>query len=102
MCGRYSIYESMDHYLRELAPEQLVINGYDLCPIERYNVAPSTRVELIRPTQEGLSVDKVRWGWEPFWAKGGVFQGSCRVNRLTMLLFSQRFALDPGLTARCR
>ncbi|WP_031310127.1 hypothetical protein, partial [Pseudomonas syringae] len=32
----------------------------------------------------------------------GVFQGSCRVNRLTMLLFSQRFALDPGLTARCR
>ncbi|WP_229622354.1 hypothetical protein, partial [Pseudomonas syringae] len=26
----------------------------------------------------------------------GVFQGSCRVNRLTMLLFSQRFALDPG------
>ncbi|WP_237241064.1 DUF3304 domain-containing protein, partial [Pseudomonas syringae] len=25
----------------------------------------------------------------------GVFQGSCRVNRLTMLLFSQRFALDP-------
>ncbi|WP_019717036.1 hypothetical protein, partial [Pseudomonas syringae] len=29
---------------------------------------------------------------------GGVFQGSCRVNRLTMLLFSQRFALDPGLT----
>ncbi|MDU8081938.1 hypothetical protein RX812_28265, partial [Pseudomonas syringae pv. actinidiae] len=32
----------------------------------------------------------------------GVFQGSCRVNRLTMVLFSQRFALDPGLTARCR
>ncbi|KPY85307.1 SOS response-associated peptidase family protein [Pseudomonas syringae pv. tagetis] len=70
MCGRYSIYESMDHYLKELAPEQLVINGYDLRPIERYNVAPSTRVEIIRPTEEGLSVDKVRWGWEPFWAKG--------------------------------
>ncbi|MDU8358410.1 SOS response-associated peptidase family protein [Pseudomonas syringae group sp. J309-1] len=70
MCGRYSIYESMDHYLKELAPEQLLINGYDLRPIERYNVAPSTRVEIIRPTEEGLSVDKVRWGWEPFWAKG--------------------------------
>lgn len=27
MCGRYSIYESMDHYLKELAPKQLVING---------------------------------------------------------------------------
>ncbi|PBP76931.1 hypothetical protein CCL19_02905 [Pseudomonas syringae] len=70
MCGRYSIYESMDHYLKELAPEQLVINGYDLWPIERYNVAPSTRVEIIRPTEQGLSVDKVRWGWAPFWAKG--------------------------------
>ena len=60
----------MDHYLKELAPEQLVINGYDLWPIERYNVAPSTRVEIIRPTEQGLSVDKVRWGWAPFWAKG--------------------------------
>ncbi len=70
MCGRYSIYESMDHYVKELAPEQIVINGYDLLPIERYNVAPSTQVEIIRPTEEGLSVDKVRWGWEPFWAKG--------------------------------
>jgi putative SOS response-associated peptidase YedK len=70
MCGRYSIYESMDHYLRELAPEQLVINGYDLWPIERYNVAPSTTVEIILPTEEGLRLEKVRWGWEPFWAKG--------------------------------
>jgi putative SOS response-associated peptidase YedK len=71
MCGRYSIYESMDHYLKALAPQQLVINGYDLWPIERYNVAPSTRVEIIRPAAEDqLSVDKVRWGWAPFWAKG--------------------------------
>lgn len=70
MCGRYSIYEPIDHYLKELASEQLVINGYDLWPIERYNVAPTTRVEIIRPTDEGLSVDKVRWGWSPFWAKG--------------------------------
>lgn len=70
MCGRYSIYESMDHYLKELAPKQLVINGYDLWPIERYNVAPTTRVEIIRPREDGLSVDKVRWGWAPSWAKG--------------------------------
>ncbi|MDG6415878.1 hypothetical protein QCD78_25145, partial [Pseudomonas syringae pv. actinidiae] len=44
----------------------------------------------------GFIDDAMPDGW------GGVFQGSCRVNRLTMLLFSQRFALDPGLTARCR
>jgi putative SOS response-associated peptidase YedK len=70
MCGRYSIYESMDHYLKTLAPQQLVINGYDQWPIERYNVAPTTRVEIIRPAADQLSIDKVRWGWAPFWAKG--------------------------------
>jgi putative SOS response-associated peptidase YedK len=70
MCGRYSIYEPMNHYLKELGAEQLVINGYDLWPIERYNVAPTTRVEIIRNRDQGLSVDKVRWGWSPFWAKG--------------------------------
>jgi len=52
----------MDHYLKTLAPEQLVINGYDLRPIERYNVPPTSRVKIIRPTEGGLSVDKVRWG----------------------------------------
>ena len=70
MCGRYSIYEPMNHYLKELGSRQIVINGYDEWPIERYNVAPSTRVEIIRESEDGLRVDKVRWGWSPFWAKG--------------------------------
>ncbi|WP_349975163.1 SOS response-associated peptidase family protein [Pseudomonas sp. WHRI 8519] len=70
MCGRYSIYESMDHYLRQLSLDLVVINGYDHDPISRYNVAPSTRVEVIRQVDGGLSVDRVKWGWSPFWAKG--------------------------------
>ena len=70
MCGRYSIYESMDHYLRQLSLDLVVINGYDHEPISRYNVAPATRVEVIRQAEDGLSVEKVRWGWSPFWAKG--------------------------------
>lgn len=69
MCGRYSIYESMDHYLRQLSLDLVVINGYDHEPISRFNVAPSTRVEVIRRLGEGLSVDRVKWGWSPFWAK---------------------------------
>lgn len=48
MCGRYSMYESMDHYLRQLSLDLVVINGYDHASISRYNVAPSTRVEVIR------------------------------------------------------
>ncbi|HEN8798184.1 hypothetical protein HP546_01330 [Pseudomonas sp. CM25] len=70
MCGRYSIYESMDHYLRQLSLDLVVINGYDHEPINRYNVAPSTRVEVVRQLDDGLSVDRVKWGWSPFWAKG--------------------------------
>jgi len=70
MCGRYSIYESMDHYLKQLSLDLEVINGYDHERINRYNVAPSTRVELIRPVDGGVSVDRVKWGWAPFWAKG--------------------------------
>ena len=70
MCGRYSIYESMDHYLRQLSLELVVINGYDHEPINRYNVAPSTRVEIVRQDGEGLSVNRIKWGWSPFWAKG--------------------------------
>lgn len=70
MCGRYSIYESMDHYLRQLSLDLVVINGYEHEPINRYNVAPSTRVEIIRQVGNGLIVDRVKWGWSPFWVKG--------------------------------
>ena len=70
MCGRYSIYEAMDYYLKQLSLDLEVINGYDHERINRYNVAPSTRVEIITPAGEGLSVDRVKWGWAPFWAKG--------------------------------
>lgn len=48
----------------------VVINGYDHEPIGRYNVAPSTRVEIVRQAGDGLYVDRVKWGWAPFWAKG--------------------------------
>lgn len=70
MCGRYSIYDDMDTYLKQLSLDLVVINGYDHERINRYNVAPSTRVEVIRQVADGLSVDRVKWGWAPFWAKG--------------------------------
>ncbi|WP_306456520.1 SOS response-associated peptidase family protein [Pseudomonas sp. LJDD11] len=70
MCGRYSIYEDMDAYLRLLELDLLIINGCDRDPISRYNVAPSTRVELIRPAEGGLRVDKVRGEWSAHRAKG--------------------------------
>lgn len=67
MCGCHSIYEPIDPERAKLTATGN--NGYDRWAINRYNVAPTTRVEIIGP-DGGLSIDKVRWEWSPFWAKG--------------------------------
>src|SRR5690606_6293667 len=58
--------------LRELDSEQEVIGGSGDEPIERYNVAPSTRVQLLHSTGDHVVVAEVRWGWAPHWARGKV------------------------------
>jgi len=70
MCGRFAQSQSLADYLRELASEEEVIFGWEDTPIERYNVAPSTPVQLLRSTTGGLVATPVRWGWMPAWAKG--------------------------------
>lgn len=70
MCGRYSMYEAMDVYLRELAPRQQVISYVDPQPLARYNIAPTQRAMVLQGTEQGLSIDSVKWGWAPFWAQG--------------------------------
>lgn len=70
MCGRFAQYRGMRDYLRELDSEQEVIGLVGDEPIERYNVAPSTQVQLLRSTAGGLVTAPVRWGWMPAWAKG--------------------------------
>lgn len=70
MCGRFAQYRSLADYLRELDSEEEVIGGWEDTPLERYNVAPSTQVQLLRSTAGGLVTAPVRWGWMPVWAKG--------------------------------
>jgi putative SOS response-associated peptidase YedK len=70
MCGRFAQYQGLADYLKELASEQDVISGYDNVPIERYNVAPSTRVQLLHCEAGGIVVAAVKWGWAPHWATG--------------------------------
>ena len=48
-------------------PKPMVNNVGDQ-PIERYNVAPTTRVALLHQEGEVLRADLVRWGWRPRWA----------------------------------
>lgn len=70
MCGRIAQIERMDQFLLELKFLREVVSYYDREPVARYNVAPSTRVKLLREAQDGLHIDSVRWGWAPRWAKG--------------------------------
>lgn len=70
MCGRFAQYQGLADYLRELDAEQDVISGYDNAPIDRYNVAPGTRVLILHSVENGLRIDPCHWGWAPFWAKG--------------------------------
>ncbi len=56
--------------LRELSPKIELFSVCDAQPIDRYNVAPSTRVQVLHTAEDGLHIDAVKWGWAPFWAKG--------------------------------
>ena len=70
MCGRFVQRQSLAAYLNELDSEEEVIAGWEDTPLERYNVAPSTQVQLLHSTAGGLIAAPVRWGWSPAWAKG--------------------------------
>ena len=70
MCGRFVQYRGVVDYLKVLGTDRLVVSGYDNHPLARYNVAPSTQVNILYNHQDDLRIDPVRWGWAPFWAKG--------------------------------
>lgn len=70
MCGRFVQCEGMAIFIEELSPQRELFSGYDAQPINRFNVAPSTRVQILHGAQDGLHIDSVRWGWAPFWAVG--------------------------------
>lgn len=70
MCGRFVQYRGVADYLKVLGTDRLVVSGYDNHPLARYNVAPSTQVNILYNQQDDLRIDPVRWGWAPFWAKG--------------------------------
>lgn len=70
MCGRFTQYRTAVEYLDALRYEKDVIGGFDSEPIERYNVAPRSRVLMLFENNEGARFAKIPWGYEPFWAKG--------------------------------
>lgn len=69
MCGRFSQHQTRSEYLEALAPDIPFNGALDPVPIDRYNVAPGTRVLLLNQRDDQLYLDPVRWGYQPHWAK---------------------------------
>lgn len=69
MCGRFAQYRIPWEYIEPIGLDVPVVGGVDPEPINRYNVAPRSRVRILHQDADGLRWDLVPWGWEPFWAK---------------------------------
>ena len=68
MCGRFVQYQGMSDYLEALAPDRIVVSGYDNQPIGRYNVAPGTRFSiLLRSPSSGKGITAIRSGTPIAW-----------------------------------
>ena len=64
MCGRFTQHLSWEE-LHRLA--DLIGQPRNLAP--RYNIAPTTRIEVIRPAAGGSELVPMRWGLLPSWWK---------------------------------
>ena len=104
MCGRFVMSRSMEEYVQELDPQGDLFAKVDRTPIKRYNIAPSTDVQVIHVEPDGLHISPVHWGWrrEITWPKPKVVQPiNARIEtiargRFYKTLFPEHRALIPA------
>tara|TARA_R110000822_G_scaffold96500_11_gene219661 strand:+ start:770 stop:1543 length:774 start_codon:yes stop_codon:yes gene_type:complete len=69
MCGRYTQYQAEVRYLERLNWQAPLAFEPSEEPLERYNVAPTTRVQLLHRDEDGLRISAVPWRYAPHWAQ---------------------------------
>ncbi|MGV8675588.1 SOS response-associated peptidase family protein [Pseudomonas aeruginosa] len=69
MCGRLAQIRAEQKYLASLAIQGQLLLPPSPDPINRYNVAPHSRVGLLRKVAEGYLWAPERWRWLPAWAE---------------------------------
>ncbi|MDN6872961.1 SOS response-associated peptidase [Pseudomonas citronellolis] len=67
MCGRVAQYESWSELVRIMRWPGPAEERQHAAP--RYNIPPSTPIQLLHEEGQTLVSDLVRWGWRPHWAK---------------------------------
>lgn len=70
MCGRFTQYQSQVRYLEKLNSQASLAFEPNDNTIDRYNVAPTTRVQLLHWDEDGLRMSEVPWSYAPHWARG--------------------------------
>lgn len=68
MCGRLAQARAAQKYLASLGIQVPLLGRDPEQAISRYNVAPHSRVDLIRASGDGLIWVQEKWGWQPSWA----------------------------------
>lgn len=67
MCGRLAQHRAAQKYLASLGEDARLLSRLAGEDIGRYNVAPHSRVDLIRPDAGGYIWTAEKWGWTPAW-----------------------------------
>lgn len=71
--------------------------GIDPEPINRYNIAPRSRVMIFYETDTGLRMARLPWGYQPFWAAG---KRPPAINARVETAATSRFFRDIWATGR--
>lgn len=82
MCGRLAQYRGIHDFVEALSMPGAWRNNAGNEALERYNVAPTTNVAVLREDGEGLKADLVRWGWRPHWANDRAAPINARVEKV--------------------
>jgi putative SOS response-associated peptidase YedK len=95
MCGRFALYRNLEEIKGAFDIQQVRWK-----PEPSYNVAPSQDVAVVVQREEGNSLDKMRWGLIPFWAKDPTI-GSKMINARSETLSEKPSFKRPFKSQRC-
>ncbi len=65
MCGRYVTISSPEELAERFDVQRVAVEDLQ----QRHNVAPTTQVPVVLERDGGRTLDTMRWGFVPFWAK---------------------------------
>lgn len=98
MCGRFAQYKIAWEYLDPIGLDVPLLSGVSPEPIGRYNVAPTSKVQIIHQNSDGILLEPLPWGYAPFWAQG---KRPLAINARVETAATSKFFRDIWLSGRC-